>query len=76
MDQEIRGVLFDKDGTLLDFERTWTPVSRRCAELVARMQEEGAMDWSVLRFVGTDRAYEMVKKGQRQQEEEPPPLEE
>ena len=44
--------------------------------LVARMQEEGAMDWSVLRFVGTDRAYEMVKKGQRQQEEEPPPLEE
>ncbi len=31
----IRGVLFDKDGTLLDFERTWTPVSRRVAEQVA-----------------------------------------
>lgn len=40
MDQEIRGVLFDKDGTLLDFERTWTPVSRRCAELVARTPDE------------------------------------
>ena len=36
MKQRIRGGLFDKDGTLLDFQRTWTPVSRRCAERVAR----------------------------------------
>ena len=42
--------------------------------LVSRMQEGGAMDWSVLRFVGTDRAYEMVMEGQRQEEERPPPL--
>lgn len=32
---ELRGVVFDKDGTLLDFERTWGPVSRRCAAAVA-----------------------------------------
>ena len=35
MSGPIRGVLFDKDGTLLDFERTWAPVSRACAERVA-----------------------------------------
>jgi len=36
MSRPIRGVLFDKDGTLLDFERTWAPVSRRCAEVAAQ----------------------------------------
>jgi len=42
--------------------------------LVARMQQ-GGMDWSVIKFVGTDRAYEMVKEGERQEEEaKPPPL--
>ena len=27
----MRGILFDKDGTLLDFEATWTPVLKRLA---------------------------------------------
>jgi phosphoglycolate phosphatase len=27
----LRGILFDKDGTLLDFEATWTPVLKRLA---------------------------------------------
>ena len=27
----MRGILFDKDGTLLDFEATWTPVLQRLA---------------------------------------------
>jgi len=40
MNKAIRGVLFDKDGTLLDFQRTWSPVSRRCAEQVARTPAE------------------------------------
>lgn len=40
MARSIRGVLFDKDGTLLDFERTWAPVSRRCAERVAHHPEQ------------------------------------
>ena len=31
----IRGVLFDKDGVLIDFEATWDPVNRRLAEEIA-----------------------------------------
>ena len=27
----IRGILFDKDGTLLDYDKSWEPVNRRCA---------------------------------------------
>lgn len=32
----IRAVLFDKDGTLLDYARTWTPINREVALLAAR----------------------------------------
>lgn len=32
----IRGLLFDKDGTLLDYEASWGPVNRRAAALAAR----------------------------------------
>jgi phosphoglycolate phosphatase len=28
---KISGILFDKDGTLLDFAKSWEPVNRRCA---------------------------------------------
>ncbi len=31
----IRGILFDKDGTLVDFDRTWGPINRRVADLAA-----------------------------------------
>ena len=35
MSHTIRGILFDKDGTLFDFDATWLPVYRRGAEVVA-----------------------------------------
>ena len=35
MSLAIRGILFDKDGTLLDFDATWLPAYRRGAEAVA-----------------------------------------
>ncbi|MGV0816273.1 HAD family hydrolase [Martelella sp. AMO21009] len=31
----IKAILFDKDGTLLDYQRTWAPINRAAAELAA-----------------------------------------
>jgi phosphoglycolate phosphatase len=38
----MRGILFDKDGTLLDFEATWTPILSRLALMAADGDEERA----------------------------------
>ncbi len=32
---KIRGVLFDKDGTLLDYWKTWVPINRTIAMFAA-----------------------------------------
>lgn len=32
----IRGILFDKDGTLLDYQASWAPLNLRAGELAAR----------------------------------------
>lgn len=49
--------------------------------LVRRMQA-GGVDWSIIRFVGTERAFEVVEEGRRQeaqreeeQADDAPPLE-
>ncbi len=39
MSPRFRAILFDKDGTLLDFQRTWVPVSRACARRVTEDQD-------------------------------------
>lgn len=48
----IKGILFDKDGTLLDYFKTWSPVNRRLALIAA----EGDADLAaaLLRACGMD----------------------
>ena len=55
---DIKGVLFDKDGTLIDFNRTWFPVVSQLAQQAAAgdasraraLVEQGGYDWEQLRF--------------------------
>lgn len=57
--QTIRGILFDKDGTLFDFHRTWLPVVREAAifasggdtVLANVLLTGGGLDFSTGRFL-------------------------
>ena len=40
----MRAILFDKDGTLLDFERTWTPLLKRVVLEAARGDADAAAE--------------------------------
>lgn len=46
--QNIRGILFDKDGTVLDYWKTWVPINRRVALFAARGDEDLARKLLVL----------------------------
>ncbi|MGU3401034.1 HAD family hydrolase [Brucellaceae bacterium D45D] len=56
--KRIRAILFDKDGTLIDFDRTWFSVSWELARRAADYDEArarllldaGGYDWEVARF--------------------------
>ena len=48
----IRGLLFDKDGTLLDYHASWAPVNRRAAYLAAR--GDPALAERLLTLAGVD----------------------
>ncbi len=48
----VEAVIFDKDGVLVDFERTWTPAIRAAALHLADGDEDRALE--LLRMVGYD----------------------
>jgi len=50
----IRGILFDKDGTLLDFFKTWIPAYRAAVEVAADIVGDPAMADRMLRATGFD----------------------
>lgn len=49
---KISGILFDKDGTLLDFAKSWEPVNRRCAHYAA--DGDAALADRLMRACGMD----------------------
>lgn len=52
----IRGILFDKDGTLIDLDATWLPVYRSAARLVADRAGEPGLAERLLAESGRDPA--------------------
>jgi len=48
----IRAILFDKDGTLIDYEKTWGPVNREIARLAAA--GDRALESRLLDAIGVD----------------------
>ncbi len=56
----IRGILFDKDGTLVDFNRTWFGITMELAQKAAdgdeararALVEAGGYDWEMQKFRG------------------------
>lgn len=57
----LRGVLFDKDGTLLDFWRTWVPINREVALYAARGEPRLAAE--LLALGGQDPATDAIEPG-------------
>ena len=58
---QIRGVLLDKDGTLLDYARTWVPINRQVALAAARGDK--ALADQLLLAGGHDPATDAVQIG-------------
>ncbi|CCB67142.1 MULTISPECIES: HAD family hydrolase [unclassified Hyphomicrobium] len=59
--QQIKGLLFDKDGTILDFYKTWIPINRRMALDAAGGDPDVAAD--LLRASGHDPDTDIVEPG-------------
>src|SRR5262245_27604823 len=57
----IRAILFDKDGTIIDYWRTWVPINRQVALFAAHGDAELAAE--LLRQGGHDPATDRVAPG-------------
>jgi phosphoglycolate phosphatase len=57
----IRGILFDKDGTLIDVDRTWLPIYREMLQHLFATDEAGAE--ALMEQVGYDKATDRMKPG-------------
>ncbi len=57
----IRGILFDKDGTVIDYWRTWVPINRDVATFAAKGDPELAAD--LLRLGGHDPDTDRITPG-------------
>lgn len=57
----IRGILFDKDGTLIDFQATWVPLNWQAADLAA--DGDAALRARLLEIGGHDPATNRVSGG-------------
>ncbi|MEZ5851774.1 MAG: HAD family hydrolase [Hyphomicrobiaceae bacterium] len=58
---QIKGVLFDKDGTLLDYWRTWIPINREIALMAAG--GDGALANELLALGGHDPTTDAITPG-------------
>ena len=69
----IRGILFDKDGTLIDFNRTWLPLYRKAADYLATEAGKPQLASELLRsggFIEADESWQpdsLLASGSNQQ---------
>jgi phosphoglycolate phosphatase len=61
MARRIRGILFDKDGTIIDYRRTWVPINREVALFAAR--GDRVLADRLLRLGGHDPGTDRVTAG-------------
>jgi phosphoglycolate phosphatase len=59
----IRGILFDKDGTLLDFHASWMPAYRTAADAVSRAVGRPGLADQLLAIGGYDHETGRCKPG-------------